>query len=193
MGYKHNIEDILDIGYEVLRKNGYHNIGVNHILKAAGIPKGSFYNFFESKEDFAIQVMERYGKNNTRWMQGFFKESQLSPLESLKSFYKFMIDVNEDDGYLSGCIINNMSIEVGRINDVMASHANTQFLGWLTILADVIAKGQKAKEITNKFNALEIAEYLHAGFYGTFSRMKVTRNRGYMDVWYKMSFEFLQS
>lgn len=193
MGYKHKIEEILDIGYDVLRKNGYHNVGVNQILKEAGIPKGSFYNFFESKEDFANKVIERYGQTNSNWMQEFFSESKLSPIESLKSFYKLMIDTNEKDGFLSGCIINNMSIEVGRINDTMSSKANEQFMGWLGILATVISNGQQLKEITDKFSALEIAEYLHAGFYGTFSRMKVTRNRNYMDIWYSMSFEFIKS
>jgi len=192
MGYKHSIEEILDIGYDVLRKNGYHNVGINQILKEAGIPKGSFYNFFQSKEDFANKVMKRYGESNGEWMQDFFNKSELSPIESLKSFYKFMIDVNEKDEFLSGCIINNMSIEVGRINEIMASKANEQFIGWLNILAPIIRKGQDLKEITNKFSALEIAEYLHAGFYGTFSRMKVTRNRTYMDIWYNISFDFIQ-
>lgn len=193
MGYKHSIEEILDIGYDVLRKNGYHNVGVNQILKEAGIPKGSFYNFFESKEDFANKVVQRYGESNAGWMQGFFDESELSPIESLKSFYKFMIDTNEKDEFLSGCIVNNMSIEVGRINDTMATKANEQFIDWLIILANVISKGQELKEITTKFSALEIAEYLHAGFYGTFSRMKVTRNRTYMDIWYNLSFEFIKN
>ncbi|MEO9513960.1 MAG: TetR/AcrR family transcriptional regulator [Flavobacteriaceae bacterium] len=193
MGYKHNIEEILDIGYDVFRKNGYHNVGINQILKESGIPKGSFYNFFVSKEDFANKVMERYGENNKNWMQGFFDTSELSPFESLKSFYKFMLDMNEKDEYLSGCIINNMSIEVGRINDIMATKANEQFMGWLTILTDVVGKGQEANEITTKFSASDIAEYLHAGFYGTASRMKVTRNRIYMDKWFSMSFEFIQA
>ena len=164
MGYKHSIEEILDTGYDVLRKNGYHNVGINQILKEAGIPKGSFYNFFESKEDFANKVMQRYGETNTQWMQGFFDNSDLSPIESLKSFYKFMIDTNENDEFLSGCIINNMSIEVGRINNTMASKANEQFIGWLNILANVINKGQNLKEITKKADiivaALGISEFL---------------------------------
>ena len=192
MGYKHKVEEILDIGYDVFRKNGYHNVGINQILKESGIPKGSFYNFFKSKVDFANKVMERYGETNANSIQDFLDKSELTPIESLKSFYSFMIDINETDKYLSGCIINNMSIEVGRINEVMASKANEQFIGWLNILASVISKGQELKEITKKYSALEIAEYLHSGFYGTFSRMKVTRNRTYMDIWLKITFDFIK-
>lgn len=192
MGYKYNIDKILNVGYDVFRKNGYHNVGINQTLKEANIPKGSFYNFFESKEDFATKVVQRYGESNAEWLKGFFDKSELTPIESLKSFYKFMIDTNEKDDFLSGCIVNNMSIEVGRINDAMATKANEQFLSWLVILENIIIKGQQLKEITTKYSALELAEYLHAGFYGSFSRMKVNRNRTYMDVWYTLSFDFIK-
>ena len=59
MGYKHNIEDIIDKGSELFRKKGYNNVGINEILKECDIPKGSFYNFFETKEEFAEKVLIR--------------------------------------------------------------------------------------------------------------------------------------
>ncbi len=193
MGYKHNKEDILEVGYDVFRRNGYHNVGINQILKESGIPKGSFYNFFESKEDFAQQVIKQYGENNACWMKDFFDDCLLSPIECLKSFYDMMIHLNEKDEYSGGCLVNNMSVEVGRQSDVLASEANQHFVGWLNVLASVIAKGQDLNEITKDFSALELAEYLHAGFYGVLSRTKVTRNRTYMDIWFKMTFEFIKT
>lgn len=193
MGYKYDREDILTTGYEVLRKNGYHNVGINQVLKEAGIPKGSFYNFFESKEDFANQVVEHYAKNNHQWMQQYFEDTQLSPLEALKSFYQILIDYNEKDDFSSGCLLNLLGNEVGRQNDTLAQSVNKYFIGWLTILDNAIFKGQRLGEITDHFTSLELAEYLHSGFYGTFSRMKVTRNRVYMDTWFDISFEFIKS
>ena len=193
MGYKHNKEDILNVGYDIFRRNSYHNVGINQILKESGIPKGSFYNFFESKEDFAIQVMRTYGESNKCWIKEFFDGCELSPIECLKSFYSMMITLNEDDNYSGGCLINNMSVEVGRQNDTIASEANQHFLGCLNILSSIISRGQASNEITKKFSALELAEYLHAGFYGVLARTKVTRNRVYMDIWFDMTFEFIQA
>ncbi len=192
MGYKYQLEDVLNIGYDVLRINGYHNVGINQILKEMNIPKGSFYNFFESKEDFAIKVIKHYGRQNANNIEAFFNNTTLSSFESLKSFYQYMININEKDDFKSGCIVNNMSIEVGRINNSIATVANEEFLTWLKILATVIEKGQKEKEITTKYTALELAEYLHSGFYGSFSRMKVTRSKDYMDRWLQMSFDFIK-
>jgi len=193
MGYKYDREDILNTGYEVLRKNGYHNVGINKVLKEADIPKGSFYNFFESKEDFANQVVVHYAENNQKWMQQFFKETKLTPMNALKSFYTTLIGYNEKDDFSSGCLLNLLSNEIGRVNDNLAHSVNHYFIGWLTILDSVILKGQELGEITDTFSSLEIAEYLHSSFYGTFSRMKVTRNRVYMDTWFDMSFEFIKA
>ncbi|MDC8005245.1 TetR/AcrR family transcriptional regulator [Aureisphaera galaxeae] len=192
MGYKHNKEDILETGFHVLRKNGYHGVGINEILKEAGIPKGSFYNFFDSKEDFAKQVMEHHGTDQGNWIVQFFEQANETPLTNLKAFYKTLIAINETDGYSSGCLINVMSNEVGRTNDTLAVCANDCFLGWINIISREIEKGQESGEIRKDFSALEIAEYLHSGIYGAFSRMKVTRSRVYLDIWWDMSFTFIQ-
>ncbi len=193
MGYKHNIEDILVIGREILRTEGYHGVGVNQILKAADIPKGSFYNFFDSKEDFAQQVVAHYGKNNNLWIEGFFKEAHGNPLEQLQSFYQLLIHYNQQEDFAGGCLLNTVGNEIGRHNDVLAQEINQQFIGWLNVLAKVVASGQETGFITKEFTPLEIAEYLHAGFYGTLSRMKVTRSRVYMDIWFQMTFRFIQA
>ncbi|WP_298542170.1 TetR/AcrR family transcriptional regulator [uncultured Aquimarina sp.] len=193
MGYKHNKEDILEVGYQVIRKNGYHHVGINQILKEAGIPKGSFYNFFESKEDFAIQVIQYYGEGNRSWLKGIFQESTETPINTLKSFYKLLIGYNEDDNFCSGCLINNMGNETGRLYDSLAKETKEQFDHWLDLIAEIVKKGQEAKEITNRFGAKEIANYLHSGFYGTFFKMKVERSRKDMDTWLKMTFEFIRA
>ena len=193
MGYKYDKEDILNIGFDVFRRNGYHNVGINQILKEAGIPKGSFYNFFTSKEDFAQQVIQHYGKGNCHWIKDQLEAFEGSALEALKSFYATLIAMNEEDQYAGGCLVNNMSMEVGRNNDTLGTEANEQFLSWLQVLAPVIAKGQEEAQITNRFTPLELAEYLHAGFYGVLSRSKVTRNRVAMDSWYQMTFEFMKA
>ena len=192
MGYKYNKEDILKVGYDILRKNGYHHVGINQILKESWLPKGSFYNFFESKEDFAYQVITYYGESNLKWLEEFFAQKK-SPYQLVKSFYKVMIDENEADAYASGCLISNMSNEIGMLNDRLAEVSNEYFLRWVGVIAQAIEKGQEAGEITTQYHAMELAEYLHAGFYGTFSRMKVTRSREFMDQWYRMTMDFIST
>ena len=65
----------------MFRKLGYHNVGINDILKACNIPKGSFYNFFESKEEFAEQVLEYFGEYNLEKIGALQEASYLRAIE----------------------------------------------------------------------------------------------------------------
>jgi len=193
MGYKHNEEDILKVGYEVIRKNGYHKIGVNAILKEAKIPKGSFYNFFNSKEEFVRKVIVQYGTTNATWLEKYFNEVQGNPIQVLEDFYNLLIYYNEIDHYQSGCLLNLLSNEIGRMNDTLAAEINNQFYSWMQIIAAYIQRGQNSGDITREMTALDIAEYLHAGLYGTFPRMKVNRSRKQMDLWAKMAIQSIRA
>ena len=57
---KHSRENILEGGIELFRNNGYHGTGIQHILKSLNIPKGSFYNYFKSKEEFVLEAIKLY-------------------------------------------------------------------------------------------------------------------------------------
>jgi TetR/AcrR family transcriptional repressor of nem operon len=54
-------DDLIDVGLGLMHQNGYNATGLTDILKAADVPKGSFYHHFGSKEDFAEAALERYG------------------------------------------------------------------------------------------------------------------------------------
>ncbi len=191
MGYKYDKVDIVAKGAELIRKRGYHNLGVNAILKECGIPKGSFYNFFESKEDFAEGILEYYGKMGLDGIQKVLRDENLSPLNRLKKFYGYIIDANEEDGLDAGCLVHNMSVELGGINDRLRQAADKSFRLWLDEISLCIEKGQEQGEIRKDFTPTQLAEYLHAGTYGCFSRMKATRSREFLDEWFKMTFAFI--
>ena len=51
---------LLDAGLSMLLEHGYNDLGIQALLDATGTPKGSFYHHFKDKEDFALQVVDRY-------------------------------------------------------------------------------------------------------------------------------------
>ena len=63
MGYKHNIDTIVKKGMRLFEQRGYHAVGINDILKACAIPKGSFYNFFDSKEQLWLRGQLSLGES----------------------------------------------------------------------------------------------------------------------------------
>lgn len=191
MGYKHSRADIITKGSELIRQKGYHHVGINEILKTCNIPKGSFYNFFESKEDFVAQSMVAYSEDYNRFIRSFLEDASKSPLERLQNFYTHLIDNNNKEGCKAGCLLTNLSLEIGGINEYLAQIADEQFQKNLAPLIQCIAEGQEEGAITRQFSAAYLAEYLQAGISGAFSRMKVQRNRVYLDKWYQMTFSFI--
>jgi TetR/AcrR family transcriptional repressor of nem operon len=187
----HKKEDIIRKGSELFRKQGYHNTGISDILKACDIPKGSFYNYFNSKEDFIIKVLDYYGDSQLDFIKHKLKEKDSSPLVRLKRYYQSLIDIISKEDVKSGCLVNNISNEMGGLNEHLAEAANRNFMKWIDIIARMVAKGQAVNEIRNDMGALEIAEYLHGSFYGMLSRMKVTRNIENLNDWYTMTFKFI--
>ena len=88
-------------------------------------------------------------------------------------------------------MLNNLSVEVGGINTRISKVAEKNFKVWVEEIAKCVEEGQKHGEIIDTMPAEDIAEYMHAGIFGAFSRMKVNRDRVYLDKWFKMTFEFI--
>ena len=54
--------DLVDKGLELMYLRGFNDVSIKDLVDAAGMPKGSFYNHFKSKEDFGLAVIDRYGE-----------------------------------------------------------------------------------------------------------------------------------
>ena len=187
----YNKEDIIKQGVELFRVQGYHNTGISDILKTCDIPKGSFYNYFKSKEGFCISALDYYGDSQLEYMRNILMNAGSSPVDRLNVFYTSLIQKYSQEKVLSGCLIHNISNEAGGLNEGLAEASNRNFNKWINILARVVAKGQAVSEIRNDMGALEIAEYLHSSFYGMLSRMKATRNTDNLEDWLRMTIDFI--
>ena len=140
MKRKHNREDIISRGQEVLRERGYNNTGVDQILKATDLPKGSFYNFFNSKEDFAREVLNIYVSNQYEFISARLKDKSQPPLSRLSNFYKSMIEFNEGENCAKGCLLANMTQELAGISENISEDTDRHY-NWITnLISDFIAQ-----------------------------------------------------
>lgn len=124
---------------------GYNGTSVNDIVKAANVPKGSFYFYFKSKEDFAIQALREYFKESYGEMSKYLFKSKGSPLERIKQFYNARIDIlsqQMDDN--RGCFACNLSSEVAEhISGIQAEVARIHTL----VLGDIVSVAREAQEL----------------------------------------------
>ena len=185
-------KEIIRKGVDLFREQGYNNTGINDILETCDISKGSFYNYFRTKEGYGIKVIDYYGDTLLEYMIGKLRSGDGSPVEKLEALYNSFIEIVEREEIKSGCLVSNISNEMGGVNDRLAEVADQNFRKWIDEIARIVAKGQALKEIRNDMEALKIAGYIHASFFGSLSRMKVTRNTDSLKDWLNMTLKFIK-
>ncbi|MFK7972127.1 MAG: TetR/AcrR family transcriptional regulator [Bacteroidia bacterium] len=191
MHSKHDINAIIAKGSELFRKKGYHVVGINEILESCEVPKGSFYNFFKSKEDFGTKAVAWYGDSQVAYITQMMKPENGSPLERLRFFYKALINKNEEEGLNAGCLVHNVATELGGMEGALGAEADKQFQRWMVIFGATISEGQAQGQIRKDFTPHALATFLHTGIYGAFSLMKAQRSRKPLDQWFNMVFTFI--
>ncbi len=192
MRKKHSKETIIEVGQELFRQRGYTNTGIEDILKACDIPKGSFYNFFKSKEDYGLAVLDKYTDSQYDYVESILNIPGVNPLQRLKNFYTQLIDGNVSEECRYGCLVGNMSQEMGGLNENISNVSRKNLNKIISLIIKTVEEGQNKGEIRNDYSADELAHYVHNSFYGAMVSSKAGRIREPFDLFYKMIFNFLQ-
>jgi len=192
MQHKHDIDEILEKGLELIREKGYTNTGIADILKANSIPKGSFYNFFKNKEDFAIRAMQKYTKRQMIWIESMLGDKTKRPFDRLKDFYQSLIAANVDENCRKGCLIGNMTQEMAGLSNPIGRQAEESLQEISNLIAGCIEEGQDSEEIRTDYSAKDLADYLHNSFYGFLLRAKAGRDKRQFDIFTEMMFNFIK-
>ncbi len=100
---------LLDTAVETLHAKGFNGCSVQDITDAAGVPKGSFFNHFQTKEALALEVLGRYGESSR--MDILFDQSQ-KPFDRLRQHFSFLADSYEKWDFERGCLIGNFAAEM---------------------------------------------------------------------------------
>jgi TetR/AcrR family transcriptional repressor of nem operon len=165
---------ILAAGRDLIHRNGFSASGVAEITAAAGVPKGSFYNHFESKEAFACAALDSY------WEQGRAAFELLSgsgpALERVRVHFTAIDALVSIDAYAAGCMLGNFAIEAGPLSDTLRERASALLARWTSQLAACLQEGQAAGSITTAVPAETLARFLVAAWQGAVQRAKVERD-----------------
>ncbi|QDY99534.1 TetR family transcriptional regulator [Nitratireductor mangrovi] len=108
---------MLDAGLRLLLRHGYNDLGIQAVLKETGMPKGSFYHHFVSKEDFALQVIDRYMEEVHHGLDDTLGDCATAPLDRVRKFFESTRDKYETEGYL-GCMLGGLGQELSGVSPV---------------------------------------------------------------------------
>ncbi len=172
---KHNIkaDAILEKGIQLLWSKGYNATSVNDIVKVAGIPKGSFYFYFESKEDFVVKAIESYFSLMFTPAKEILENKTLSPKQRLLDFHEYRMNVlkNEMD-CKKGCMVCNIGSEMAEHSEKIRTTILIKEQTVLSIITQVIQEAKDLGEIKNTMKAEDIAAFIEDAGKGAMISMK---------------------
>lgn len=160
----------------MLMDQGYHGTGLQHILQAAGVPKGSFYNYFASKEHFGAEVIRHYIEPFIRQLEGYLQRTELSGAAALESYYREQIEEAGRRQYRGGCLLGNLMGEIGENSEICRNAIKNALGRYRDKIREAIEEGQRRGEFRCDKTAEEMADLLVNAWQGALLRMKIEQS-----------------
>lgn len=108
--------ELLEAGLTMLLQHGYNDLGIQAVLEATGTPKGSFYHHFDSKQDFALQVVDAYMQGVHEGLDASLRDRATPPLQRIRNFFEDAVEAYRAQGYL-GCMLGSLGQELAGVNE----------------------------------------------------------------------------
>ena len=172
---------LLEKGGDLVSSRGFNATGVQEITAAAGVPKGSFYNYFDSKEAFAVEVLSEYWDSVVEIYGPILADNQIPPLTRITRYFAGLAEFHEQRQYAFGCLIGNMALEVTTSSEEVRAKLAVIYREWSASLADCLREAQARKEFAPGRNVSQLATALIDAFEGAVMRAKVQRSRAPFD------------
>lgn len=175
-GFNETRETLVRAGLVALTEKGFSATGLDEILKAVGVPKGSFYHYFDSKEAFGAELIDRYGAYFARRLEGFFTDEARPPLERLNAFAVDAETAMERHAFARGCLVGNLGQEMGALPEAFRQQLSDVFADWQHRTAQCLRAAQAAGEIGAHHDADRLAAFFWIGWEGAVLRAKLERS-----------------
>ncbi len=167
---------LLEAGHRLFWRNGYHATGIQEITDSAGVPKGSFYNHFGSKEAFAVRVIENYAKWVSNNWDGLLAQPDIAAeadhVGRIRLIFHFFIDHHERSQFL-GCLVGNMTAEMAESSpscNVVLRKAMEQ---WSARLTRSLELAQASGQVRADMPARDLSTIFLDAWEGALQQMKL--------------------
>ncbi|MDZ5457518.1 acrylate utilization transcriptional regulator AcuR [Azohydromonas lata] len=174
-GYGQTREALVRAGVVALTSKGFTATGIDEILRGVGVPKGSFYHYFGSKEAYGAELIDRYAEYFARRLDGFLLDESQAPLQRLRNFTGDAQTVMARHGFERGCLVGNLGQEMGALPEAFRQRLMDIFDDWQARTAHCLAAAQAAGELSPAADVARLAAYFWIGWEGAVLRAKLER------------------
>ena len=182
---------LLEKGAEIIHQKGFHHTGINEILAAVGVPKGSFYFYFKSKEEFGLELIEYFMEKYLARADVHLADPRVPYLERFRNFLDEFLAIFAANCYIGGCPIGNFALEMSDLNENFRKKLVESFERMKQRVVQFLGPAQQEGELPVNVDIDEMADFIVNSWEGALMRIKVVRTPAQMELFYKIVFEVL--
>ncbi len=168
-------EFLLTEGLRLVHRRGFNASGVKEITEAAGVPKGSFYNHFKSKDDFAVALVERYWGESSD-AKSILHDGAISPGRRLALYFKALGEDLSAHDFHNGCLMGNLSLELADQCEIVRARLSFLFAEWTRELSECVEAARLSGQLQTDMPSDALAAYLINSWEGAVLRARVDRS-----------------
>jgi TetR/AcrR family transcriptional repressor of nem operon len=166
---------LIEHGTQLMLRSGYAATGLAELLKTAGVPKGSFYNHFDSKEAFGVELVQWYYDEQDRLLASLLRQTDRPPLERLRSYFDLLLRRAVDSSPQErGCLLGLLALEMSGSSEPLRVSLNDVFRRWQARVAELLRQAQIAGELAPEHDPQPLAAMLLDGWEGALMRARAT-------------------
>jgi len=167
---------LLTHGGRVIHELGFNAAGVQDIVAAADVPKGSFYSYFDSKEAFAAEVLEDYWDSIERRHGKVMYDARIKPLERIEALFDLLVTDHAVQDFKLGCLVGNLSLELSNTSSDVRSTLGHILSRWEGMIIACVEEAKKRQEFAMDHDSAKLAAIIIEAWEGAVLRSKVERS-----------------
>jgi TetR/AcrR family transcriptional repressor of nem operon len=173
--YDDTRQHLLDTGHRMMADKGFTSVGLSELLQTAGVPKGSFYHYFKSKEQYGQALLEDYFVGYLADMDQRLSLPGLTPCERLMNYWQGWQQRCVEPLSGTECLVVKLSAEVADLSESMRITLRDGAEQIVSRIAACIEQGQ-AQDCLPMTDARRLAETLYQMWLGASLLNKLQRN-----------------
>lgn len=168
-------------GTEILTEQGFLSTGIDAVLSRVGVPKGSFYHYFQSKEDFGHAVLANYAGYFARKLDRCLLDASRPPLARIAAFVEDAKAGMLRFEFRRGCLVGNLGQEVTQLPEAFRESLEAILLSWQQRLALCLEAAKAEGELAPEADCERWAAFFWIGWEGAVLRARLVRGNAPLD------------
>lgn len=159
----------------LINQKGFNSLGVKEITDTAGMSKGSFYNYFPSKEQFGVELINYYALKTEKALRIRLSENSRNMRERFVNVYFYFRDIYDTHG-IKGVesILGAFSVELSVVSSDIKNSVDRAYNTIKAVFEEAVEAGQNSGEVYSHLNKTDIADFLLISWYGAILRMRAS-------------------